>query len=83
VSPVYVDDAHIFWRGKRWSHLQADSLVELHAFAALLGLKREWFQPGSRPENDHYDVTDSMREKAIALGAVAESWRDGARRARR
>jgi hypothetical protein len=28
----------------RWSHLIADSQQELHAFAARLGLKRQWFQ---------------------------------------
>lgn len=81
---VYVDDSRIEWRGKRWSHLQADSLEELHAFAARLGLKREWFQtkPG-RPELDHYDVTESKRLQAIEMGAVAETWREGAGRLRR
>ena len=51
---VYVDDSHISWRGKHWSHLQADTAEELHAFAQKLGLKRAWFQtkPG-RPELDH------------------------------
>lgn len=80
---VYVDDSMILWRGRKWCHLQADTLEELHAFAAKLGLKREWFQKGSRPENDHYDVTEAKRAQAIALGAVAETWRDGSRRSRR
>jgi hypothetical protein len=81
---VYVDDSHIAWRGKHWSHLQADTPEELHAFAKRLGLKREWFQttPG-RPELDHYDVTDPIRDKAIKLGATAETWREGAGRLRR
>jgi Protein of unknown function (DUF4031) len=80
---VYVDDAHIEWRGRRWSHLQADTPEELHAFAARLGLRRAWFQskPG-RPHHDHYDVPAEVRERAIALGAVAETWREGARRRR-
>ena len=80
---VYVDDSFISWRGKRWCHLQATTLDELHEFAARLGLKQEWFQKGSRPENDHYDVTEAKREQAIRLGAVAETWRDGARHERR
>jgi hypothetical protein len=80
---VYVDDAFIEWRGRRWCHLQADSTEELHQFALRLGLRPEWFQtrPG-RPDRDHYDITDSMRERAIALGAQMESTSDGARRRR-
>jgi hypothetical protein len=42
-----------------------------------------WFQhkPG-RPEHDHYDLTRAGRERALALGAVDEPWREGARRRR-
>lgn len=81
---VYVDDSRIAWRDKHWSHLQADSLDELHAFAEKLGLKRSWFQHHEgRPELDHYDVTESMRKKAIDLGAIPETWREGAGRTRR
>jgi hypothetical protein len=88
---VYVDNARIpapigRLRGT-FSHMFADSKEELHAFAERIGLKREWFQdpvvygkppakPGSRAaENWHYDVTESMRKRAIALGAVAIEWR--------
>lgn len=69
---VYVDEI------RRWPtkircfkaggcHLMADTLEELHAFAAQLGLRRSWFQPRSSP---HYDLTPSRREAALALGAV-------------
>lgn len=64
---VYVDDERIPWRGKLWCHLVADSLDELHGFAASLGLKRAWFQSSSR--YPHYDVTVSVRDKALSLGA--------------
>lgn len=68
---VYVDDARIEWRGKPWCHMLSDeSFDELHALAKKIGLKRAWFQ------GDHYDVTESMRLKAIAAGAVGISWRD-------
>lgn len=77
---VYVDDSMIAWRGKRWCHLQADTLEELHAFAERLGLKREWFQPGKQPWLDHYDVTANKRGKAIDLGAISETWREAAHR---
>lgn len=81
---VYVDDVRIPARvGRvtgRWSHLTADTTEELHEFAARLGLRRHWFQDHPDPRRRHYDVTDSKRRHAIALGAVPENWRDAARR---
>lgn len=68
---VYVDDAVTLWRGERWAHLMADTLDELHAFAARLGLPRRAFQ--DKTSGAHYDVTAQLRERAIALGAVAIS----------
>jgi hypothetical protein len=79
---VYVDDARIPWRGWRMSHLQADTVDELHAFAQSIGLRRDWFQPGSRPEAAHYDVTDSKRAEAIAAGAISETVAEGSARRR-
>jgi hypothetical protein len=83
---VYVDDAFAAGDWGRWSgggHLQADTSEELHAFAASLGLARAWFQhkPG-RPEHDHYDLTRAGRERALALGARDEPWREATRRRR-
>jgi len=65
---VYVDDAVTLWRGQRWAHLMADTLDELHAFAARLGLPRRAFQ--DKTSGAHYDVTAELRERAIALGAM-------------
>jgi Protein of unknown function (DUF4031) len=80
---VYVDDASISARvpngravhDSRWSHLFADTQQELHAFAAKLGLRRSYFQPG-QPRGDgspsphwHCDLTAGMRQQAIRLGA--------------
>lgn len=50
-------------------HLTVDDgdLVALHAFAAKLGLKREWFQ--DHRFAPHYDLTASKRELALKLGA--------------
>ena len=64
---VYVDDAVHAWRGQRWAHLMADTLAELHAMAAQLGLPRRAFQ--NKPSGAHYDVSTALREQAIALGA--------------
>lgn len=79
---VYVDDARIAWRGRRWCHLQADTLEELHAFAANIGLKREWFQEGTRPEAHHYDVSETVRSDAIKAGAHEETTEEGSQRRR-
>lgn len=68
---VYVDDAVVHWRGRRWAHLMADTLDELHAFAASLGMPRRAFQ--DKASGAHYDVTEELREQAIRLGAVAIS----------
>jgi len=69
---VYVDPltpcmASRRWRWPKACHLFADTLDELHAFAAKLGLKHAWFQGGRFP---HYDLTPGMRTKAVAKGAV-------------
>lgn len=65
---VYVDDAVTLWRGQRWAHLMADTLEELHAFAARLGMPRHAFQ--NKTSGAHYDVTAPLREQAIAFGAL-------------
>lgn len=64
---VYVDNARIAWRGRRWCHLVADSLDELHKFATSLGLKRGWFQ--DQASLPHYDVTVEVRDIALVRGA--------------
>ncbi len=68
---VYVDDAVTVWRGRRWAHLMADSLDELHAMAARLGIPRHAFQ--DKASGAHYDVTVELRAQALRLGAVAIS----------
>lgn len=64
---VYVDNAAFPWRGRRWAHLMADDLDELHAFAARLGLPRWKFQ--DLRSGAHYDIDAATRERALALGA--------------
>jgi len=55
------------WRWRQAAHLCADTLEELHAFAARIGLRREWFQEKSSP---HYDLTAALYAFARRLGAV-------------
>lgn len=83
---VYVDDAFVEGDWGKWTgggHLQADTLDELHEFAASIGLRRSWFQtrPG-RPWRDHYDCTRSRRDRAILAGAIPEAVQDGTLRRR-
>lgn len=68
---VYVDNAVFPWRGRRWAHLMADDLNELHAFAARLGLPRRAFQ--DKRSGAHYDVDTALREVALQLGATPVS----------
>jgi hypothetical protein len=70
---VYVD--HILscvpnknWRWNHSAHLFADTVDELHAFAARIGLKRIWFQDGDY--FPHYDLTVNKHTEAVAKGAI-------------
>ncbi len=67
VMAVFVDDERIPWRGRRWCHLVADTLAELHDFADRLGLRRDWFQ--ERASYPHYDITLLLRDRAVQMGA--------------
>jgi hypothetical protein len=72
---VYVDNVKIPWRGMLMSHMTADSIEELHAFAASIGLKRAWAQLPPEHSIPHYDVSEGKRRLAIKRGAVEEDWR--------
>ena len=81
--PVYVDP--LFETGKYWAgprsgtqacHLRADTLEELHEFAAKIGMRPEWFQ--DKPGQPHYDLTETRRALAISRGAIPLSRREWA-----
>jgi hypothetical protein len=68
---LLVDDAVWQWRGRVWCHLVSDtSISELQEFARRLGIPDRAFQ------GDHYDLTDELRDCAIAEGARAVSSRE-------
>jgi hypothetical protein len=73
--------ARYFGNGKASCHLTTDGdAAELHAFAARIGLRREWCQyPDDHPLL-HYDLTPSKRAQALAAGAVFMPGREQARR---
>lgn len=63
---VYIDPLSSYdHKRKRYSHMIADSIEELHEFAQKLGLGRHWFHNG-----DHYDVSEDFYEMAISQGAT-------------
>jgi hypothetical protein len=79
---VYVDELRVWPTSIRCfkagsCHLTADSVEELHAFAAAIGLRLEWFQDGRIP---HYDLTESRRTRALELGASFVPAKEQARR---
>lgn len=70
---VYIDQLKpciptSIWPYDKACHLMADSLEELHEFAARLGLKRAYFQNHSRLP--HYALTVGNHYKALKMGAV-------------
>lgn len=66
---IYVDFVCIEFRGYKWCHMLADSLQELHDFAAFIEVDQLLFhRTASYP---HYDVTLQMREIALENGAIA------------
>lgn len=66
---TYVDPA-VFKKPngrKSYCHMVADSLVELHAFAEKIGVKKHFFHKSATYA--HYDITEAQREVAITAGA--------------
>ena len=80
---IYVDDMYMpakipGMRPAIWCHMMADTPEELHAFAASIGLARRWAQHEDEPWKLHYDVTKSVRAKAVKAGAKEITWRESA-----
>lgn len=59
----------------RWSHLFADTIQELEAFARMLGLRPEW-QQCNKQGFVHYDIVNTRRHAALRLGAIPIEYRD-------
>ena len=71
---ICIDHPTLQSDGHRWAHLFDDErdVDLLHAFAARIGLKREWFQ--GHKLLSHYDVRASKIGLAIAAGARQVDW---------
>jgi hypothetical protein len=66
---VYVDEAIWANHGRKWCHLIADDIDELHRFARRLGLHRSSYQGPPKTASPHYDLTAYERRRALAWGA--------------
>ena len=68
--------------GKRWCHLissdqeTAAGEVELRGFGRKIGLSSSWIQMPGFPRRVHYDLTPSVRAKALAAGAIPVDLRE-------
>lgn len=69
---VYVDDMRAPFGRMILCHMIADTDAELHAMADRIGVARRWHQ------GDHYDISLSMRAKAVWFGAVEITQRQAA-----
>ena len=74
---VYVDTARHPFRGYIMCHMIADTLEELHCMADQIGMERRWFQAPPKASHPHYDIPESKRAKALALGAQEVCQRTG------
>jgi hypothetical protein len=71
VDPLFNHGGSATFRWKHSCHMYADTLQELHAMAAAIGMKRAWFQ--DHPRLPHYDLVERRRVAAVKLGAIEHS----------
>jgi hypothetical protein len=67
---VYVDDVRHRFGRMIMCHMWADSLEELLEMADRIGMNRRWLQQPPKASWVHFDVSLSLKAKAIAAGAV-------------
>ena len=67
---VYVDDMRAPFGRMIMCHMGADTLVELHRMAGMLGIQRKWFQCPPKASWPHYDISLGKRGLAVKYGAV-------------
>lgn len=76
---VYVDDMYTIPLGQfgrmKMSHMAADTHAELIETVEKLGLNKKWIQHEGEP-GEHFDISISMRKKAIELGVIPVSMRE-------
>lgn len=67
---IFLDTASYQFKGELWCHMMTDGTTdELLNFAKQLGLRPNWIQKKNTPY-EHFDLSPSIREKAVTIGAI-------------
>ena len=66
--PVYVDASIHQYGRMTMCHMLADTVDELHAMAAKIGIQRKWYQ--AKASTPHYDICKAKRALAVQHGAI-------------
>lgn len=69
---VYIDNFNAPYRGMKMCHMIADSTAELLAMVDKIGVNRKWIQDAGT-YNEHFDICQSKKAKAVQLGAAEVS----------
>jgi hypothetical protein len=67
---VYVDDVRLPFGRMIMCHMWADSREELLAMADRIGVARRWIQKPPKASWLHFDISLTMRAKALRAGAI-------------
>jgi len=57
---ILIDNKPTFKNKKRYYHLTATTLEELHSYCNSIGLKKCWFHSGT--DKPHYDVPEKYQD---------------------
>ena len=74
---VYVDDMAAPFGRMLMCHMMADTHAELVEMADAIGVARKWIQDGGFAMREHFDISKSMRAKAVRLGAIEITYPHG------
>jgi hypothetical protein len=72
---VYIDNINLPFGRMVMCHMIADTTEELLAMADKIGVQRKWLQYGGTHE-EHFDICQSMKAKALQYGAKGVTMRD-------
>jgi hypothetical protein len=71
---VFVDDMRANFGRMVMCHMIAHTHEELLGMVDKIGMQRKWIQYEGQPD-EHFDISLSMRAKAVKNGAIETTWR--------
>lgn len=75
---IYIDNFNAGYGRMKMCHMVADTTAELLDMCLKIGVQTKWIQE-SGTYNEHFDICQSKKAKAIELGAVEIGFRDYAK----